>query len=952
MEYKVLIDDVDYTDYVPIPLSEQLSLDESLDCGYLQLLYTDKDTPFYPLAKVNITITNNAKTRQLDYFVSSDETEEVILSKKTNHSILLIEQSKWLERFIGSIKTVTNPLVKNYIDNSGDVYCKIDTYKNTSTDTWYAYSDKYKSCILEGQLYIYSPKEWFELSSSGILVDYLCKVTKGDVTVWSTTNFSESTTINVTAGTYHFYYQYAYMGGSADDKEYNFDIVVFDENSTREDKTITEVVNIVLETIETLRSDEQPRFIFDKTQAEKYSKVISPEFTLTGTLWEMLSQIGSYINAIPRLRNGVIRFDELGSSTMTDVDLNDYISHTEKFDIEQFATHIDSSVDNLVNLDDEKQGVVYEPDNNFYKTVRCETTTAQLTNDNAFIQTSEPIEKLIKVECGYLSDETLVGDITPYIYSDAEYATLSSYDDSYPLSKAFALYYTVGQKNIYGLNFTLPSAFILNFNKASIFNIIARKTNKQPSDVAKEDMIKLQFRVTYIPLVSARVGQSKIKKDDIMVAESTLAYNQSSQQISSIAYGENMRGTIAKLGNPEKTYVYVFNSLDMIPKVGDLFDKDYYISIVKCEYYDKFIKCSIGLSKNYNKLSEYVGIKDEIRFYEISEKQSQNRHILYRDYCVVGKADISDGKALITNEGLDVFAKTFNNTNNDIMFTKISSVNAHGYDYQNNELNSAHLPVTSLSFGNSMIFNYHYKDNYSAGEYVEEINSTKVQNMIRYTDEYGELKSLEFYMGYMESSPANYYESSAIGMILPALPITTQNMFSTQFNNIIIDKDNRENIIFNYQIDFVVNDNNLIIGTGITNECVFVKNLELYDISFVVYNKPCLSKNIKNRYEIQEFEIEDMTNNAVVLRQNIDYDNKSVSYSFTMSKSDIQTTKGFAWAVYKAPKTSSDMSEQKFLFGKNEIVEMSLIFDNFYSLNMTLPTFTFTHKLQGGNDNV
>ena len=47
-------------------------------------------------------------------------------------------------------------------------------------------------------------------------------------------------------------------------------------------------------------------------------------------------------------------------------------------------------------------------------------------------------------------------DITSYIFEMADYCTLNSYIEAYPYGKSYALYYTQGTKNIYGLNFKVP----------------------------------------------------------------------------------------------------------------------------------------------------------------------------------------------------------------------------------------------------------------------------------------------------------------------------------------------------------------------------------------------------------------------------------------------------------------------------------------------------------------
>ena len=568
----------------------------------------------------------------------------------------------------------------------------------------------------------------------------------------------------------------------------------------------------MLATIETLRSSETPRFVFDSEQATKYSAVDSPEFTLTGTLWEALRQIGTYIHSIPRLKDNVIYFEELGGDEKVDNQLTDYISNTEKFDIEQFASAIDSTVQNMVNLDDYTEGSIIEPYREGYKTLRTEMGTVQITTDNMFIQTKEPIEKIIKVEVGYLSDGSVVGDITPYVYESAEYDALSSYEDNYPYAKAYAIKYSVGSKSITGLNFKLPSAIGTSaFSKFSIVNIISRVANKS---VSSSDILKLQFRVTYIPITTTRIKQIKPYYEDLTF-DSTLAYNQSAQKISSRAYGEAMKGAIARLGNPEITKVFILNDLSLIPKAGQLYDNDYYISVVKCEYYDDFVKCSLGLSKDFNKLNEYVGINSEERFYEISETQSSDRYVLYEEYCSISgytpetTEDVSYYNTLLTDDGVDNFKKLFEQEGIEIAFATTHS-NSYGDDVI--------LPVTSYGIGNSSIFTFRYDDNYSAGEKSLFDSGSYLQNQVQYTDDYGEADYLQLtFMNTTSTNTDTYSEAWQEGNSLPLYDYEKVKfhgdvLADSGADSIVLKKDNREKIIFTYQIHYVCNKN-IIIGS-------------------------------------------------------------------------------------------------------------------------------------------
>lgn len=816
LEYKILINGEDVTDYVPLPITEQISLDESLDMGVVRLCYTDKKEPYRPLTNVEVIISipnQYVAPRHLYFFISSDEVTEVVQTGQYNHSLLLVEQTKWLERFIGRTKTVTNPLVK-VIDPTEPQGKRIITTTQNKIEEVVSV-EGYTTPIKQG-------KQQFRSVASVLNVDasysgYL-RISKNGITEYQLNDIFGVFDRTLVNGTY--YIEYVAEKSAIDKKELYFYIDVVENTETVPNKTITDVVNILLATIETQRESETPRFTFDSEQAERYSTVDCPELTLTGTLWEQLKTIGNYIHSIPRLQNGVISFAELGSnkelkitadrySGLTPFDITDYVSSTNKFDIEQFAYSVDSNVDNFVKETDLGDSGIVEPYTSGLKTVRNEVGKVKIEDTSVLIETKYPIEKILSVTCGFIDGQNeIVGDITPYVFENAEYMTLSSISDNYPLSKGYAIRYTTGKNNIDGLSFELPDAIDQANKDYAIINIIKKVVGRR---IGRQEIQKLQFRVTYIPVISGRAKQVKSYLDGNAFM-STIAYNQSAQKVSSSEFGETIKGVVARLGNPEKSLVFIDNDIENIPAVGYLFDKDYYISVVRVEYYKDFFRCEIALSKNFNRLNEFVGVKNEVRFYEISERQAIDSQIIYEDYCVIGDAITSDNKAIV--KGIQGFAQGL--VGREAGANNVSIAEVTGYS-NGIPQQSVVLPVISCPLGNSVLFNFRYDDNYSAGNIITESGSARLQYQLQYTDERGELDSLKIRLGNSSSSQNDFESAVKKGDLLPMQNAIDGNtniwVFDTENDNIVIKKDNREIPTFNYQLHFVANRRDIVLGS-------------------------------------------------------------------------------------------------------------------------------------------
>lgn len=803
MAIKVVVNGINCTSFVPLPFSEQITLDRSLDFASIKLNFTPFPNPFKPFADVVITIGDYEGY----YYVANDKCEEIIQTHKYNHTLLLIEQTKILERFVGRNRTITQPL-----------------------------------------------------------------------------------------------------------------------NSQYNRKTVTSEVIALLNTIETLWTDETSRFTFNQEQVNKYIDTELPEITLTGTLYEQLSQIGNCIHSVPRLKNNVLYFDEIGSAEKLDEEvkasLSDYISNISTFDIEQYAVAIDSNIDNFVG------NFIEEPSSDTYRSVRTDVASVQIKDENLFIETKYPIEKLLSLKVAF--DDAYLDymsfDITPHVYTDAEYITLSSIVKVYPNSKAYALQYTVGANNIKGLNFKPPNAVDPSKENYSIINILEKVSGKTLSGT---DLQSLLFRVTYVPIINGRARQYKqnIKDYDKL---SVLTYNQSSQKISSEAMGQTMKNFVERLGNPEISKVYLLpeDNVDFDGKlqVGKKFDNDYYISVIKREYYPEFNKVELGLSKNFNKLNEYVGLNNQVRFYEISENQIVNSQIMYEEFCVIGDLiEDGDGKVAVNVEAI---ANWLTNKIED----KINVVHITGYSVYGDKLATVELPIASYPMGNSILLSFSYDDNYSAGNQLERLASgTIIQKQVKYTDGNGEMRWVDIKYGVLKNERTADFTPNAVAdyEYADAIPSANNTISNYCFNEkmnlkIQIYKENRSIPTINYMLHFVTNRDDIIIGDAMSKQTYLTykdDGLVEKPVQIYVYDKELSMYD--NILEGGTY-IKDLESYTY---DNVENGRKAVDFgSFTSS------VNGKSYAVVQ------DIGNKKyFLFGQNiEISENDQI---------DLPKLNFVHKI-------
>ena len=929
---KVLIDGTDYTNHVPFPFKWSALLDEQLDEATLELVRVPIEN-FEPLLDVVVKIWNDSdETRVITHnmLVANDDAHEIpVGSGKYNHTLYLIEETKYLEGFYVRSHGYVDP--KNGNDKTIQVSPGLtnDLAKTNLNLTF----TKLTSPVSPGNTNI--------PNCSGIMqwegtIDFKnqCKIEvyQGAIKIYdSAANGDDAVNgnINVTlaAGNVMIVYSIVAATSALIDGCAIYSLSVTTNNSFIE-WTARSVIERALILAEPLREGDCPRFWLNPTHAAEFEKIEVPEFQFTqSNLREILQGIGQYVHGEPRLKGHEIYYDMYGSSEQTEP-YSVYAAKEVSRTLDRYTTNIDSSVGNLVNSLGYAKGVFVEPFAGAAMSMRCETLYTRIEDSNMIFATRFGINSVEKFE--YFNDDTNEFlDITPYVFESADYNQMSSFSANYPYSKAYALYYTQGESGIKGFNFKQENQFSPALKEYAIVNILTVVLGKDP-DISLYP--KMQFRITYQAFMPARVQQNK----SLIVAKKhfTTAYNQGQNVVESRYYGENLKGVIARLGNVDKVVTVVKQGLPIIPKVGTLYDDDYYISTVAVEIQPQTTKITLALSQDFNRYSAYVSLDRQKRQYEISEKAAYESMLSYRDYAIIGDSATAYGDAIASINKVVEFMQYPQDTDKPVTLLK-----AKGVDVDGNNLQEVALPCQPAAMGNSIVFISGYKDNYSAGDnvFAHEIGAVvKTQNFFQqgvpYSDVYGNIEKLhlEYYTGGKAIGEDNEFN---LASTLPAanylLPDDSP-LITTEKNPLWVKKGSTEILGINYQIDFVSNRRSIVIGSGFAKYCSLVNGYDDSAISLV------LLKNRLNKFErtVKFTEADKRTFPKFTI---LDEPRASFNaYTLTQSDGNIK-----AWAVVKG---------DELLFGENKAYSVGdNIFANLY-ITMAhdyLPP-AYTDKLNGG----
>lgn len=611
---------------------------------------------------------------------------------------------------------------------------------------------------------------------------------------------------------------------------------------------------------------------------------VNEAFFMEKNLWEVTSEIASYIHAIPELRFGennkfMITFRQLGGVDEKE-SLNTRLSVMNFRGVDDYVSAVTSYVDNLVQLG----GKITE-----YVSPKTSSENFLVSNNDVVLKTSKPILELLEItiKAGETYTITYGGqtitinggdtaDLTPFVYESGVYQILPIVYNAYP-NKGAALYYRLGDNVIRGCQYQLPSPSTNAYSDYAIKKIIFfAYYGGYVSDVALAaaasgpwDSIKVNdfvFKITYRTKDSTRTEHARPDLRKYLVSSPKDIYprhEQFNQQqdtyVDSFAFGNNIYGKLIRTGNTNYTIVEWSPDANTIKHKGELYiidDDLYFVAKVKHTYFSSYIQSEVEYSRNYNQLSKVIGIPSEPRFYEISE-QSHVR----RERNIPGFLLLTDDYSDITASQQRRYVNSF-----DELRKRMFLYGSHTYyaltqfkgDPDTKQTDTFGLPTLSTSVlvpvntyasGTSLIFEWDMVDNFSAGDASQAADNTGLAvndayrelMPVQYPDYYG--KAALFSFNIAEYYPSDYNET----MVLPNVPenVTHGAAIATSTNDLVLAKDSREAISFNLNLEMLTSSDTFVLSPFLFEESksdgyVFFLNKEIDKVTNGYFDKSAM----------------------------------------------------------------------------------------------------------------
>lgn len=882
------------------PFSWGELLDERLDEAYITV-YDSPEANYKRLTDAKISITNGTKVKDEYFIIASDNAVELpVGSGKYKHEIYLIERTKLLEGIFCSTITFTNTKSNNYLGTGKTPWEDVGGLYEYSWTVPSDFTSPIPRAVENGKPFTFpSAEEMAEdmlpfvsaQIGGNAQVSYFAQFTNAAQTQTKTyytgcsyegseesKSFAMSAPVTVTpTGSIVLNYTLCYSATTLGTEYYfayflRFSLNAITNHLPLKRWSITDCITRACELAEPLFAGQAPKYRLDGveydnngkvqkpyeegTLAAKYDKVFAPEFTATeDTLREQLKLILSYVHAEPWLdENDVIHVTDYGNVSESAAKTLPFVFNSVTSHINEYCTEIRSHAQNLASSLGYARGVTTDPGIGLYRSIRSDTAYVRINENNGVAITPAPIYSVEQVMCGIATTDgsgwrVAPVDITPYVFEETTYNYLASYAGGYPYSKQFAIYYTQGSPNLKGLFYKAPNAInTAVFSPFAIANILSSVTGISVGTLggyltaSTGGAASLVFSITYKPISNHFVSHGKqlYVKDETPFMQ---LYNQSENLVESQYYGENLRGVAARLGNIEKERTFILRDIDDVPRVGDMLD-GYAISAVSCELYPFDIKCTVGLTKDFNRISEYVGINSQKRMYEVSERNAADRNILIKETLVIGDAPEEYEQNAIWKD-LTPFYIVFDSATPNRGY-RISTATFTGRNRSGTHVGSlVALPVIARALGNVVTLNFSMKDNYSAGAKTQMIEGDsdvegRWENDVPYSDYYGRAWFAEifFQRGNVAATSSSEavskfaYSAPDTTLDIPGIGITAFGAGAIHVYNHLLRKDNRERISYNVELDIKTNREDIIVGTALADLCGWVNDA---DVAPVIY---------------------------------------------------------------------------------------------------------------------
>jgi hypothetical protein len=541
-------------------------------------------------------------------------------------------------------------------------------------------------------------------------------------------------------------------------------------------------------------------FTIDPELYAKLDEIEAPQLTLDRlSVREALNVALTYVYAISRLTEDNVLSADFFNYLNKLIQYQNVLHYEDMVDLDYYATSLESHVQNAVMEDNPEQSSLFTPVESGYMGIKGDRF---LDSADAYFELPKPIwlileaKTLVPIRVQYFENELVQEKnfvvqypIGRYILPDKQHKLLPNMADFPNLSVQNTMRYQIGGTRI-DLVYENWQGFLTDFSIwYYIFQSIQVELNNDFSKLPEfdyfgeplpeldpmTDTVLIQgqgvlenypnaiINISYIPIpTSMRIRLQREDLEDIN-KETQVLSNQQERLVSLDYYTKNLGGQIQRVGTDELSLSVVHYNINDLVEMGDYLRTDpnspgFYVCVIaEWTLFNDYIIGKYSFSKNFNRISQYIGVNSEIRQYEIPQtsEQTETRNLIYEEFVEVGKEEITNlpDNAFVTTTGKRVF---MNCLEYDPSYDK--PLISCGFRPMDSELpyasgdksgKSLLASTTGNSADNSLIFHWTMLDNQLAGNQIEPLGGGRfAMREVRYVKGDGSLDTFEFDLGY------------------------------------------------------------------------------------------------------------------------------------------------------------------------------------------------------------
>ena len=646
------------------------------------------------------------------------------------------------------------------------------------------------------------------------------------------------------------------------------------------------------------------------------------------TLRQVLNSIFLYVNSISRVkRDSISDIDILTMDEFNEIvgsfEMKNISSYNSSQNSQELSSKGVSWLERVLPDNRERPNLI-DPSANGFKTVR--STNIQIVSNKFGLELSRQMYEpkkfglyvdTLRIFSTDIDFHTPNGtqysnyyiDLTPRFLPKEEWS-LKAIDTDFPIIRKYNPFESgVGmrEKKVSNIYWTPNTSYIelsdiygIIWQETLIKNVIAEALNEQitryptkPEFYVVDEQLRMQGSYSYnvkgivngelsdfVPFSSLswqyyRFNLEYITQEDVTVeterddltyldfySESRL--NQSDKLINVELASRKNYGDMQRSGLPSKTFRKIHSNISSILKVGLQDINGFVITVRKLQFYNDYILATYSVTKDHNRLSQYIGLQQSYRAFEIpTSSQIFERIEPYRDYVYILNPNDRMEEELTYIHGNNTIKLLFGNLVNDWLDlvtngktrVTVSFVRTDAFVKRYDDglyFHAIATPVNAFGKKGGVVFQFGFDNNQIALNAVEtllpigniDFLKQRYNKAIKYTDDLGKINELWFMLSNLmlmgvgsdwneievvdnyplvrDNSPTDTQVFGAKTILFRSGDMRPQ---TPHYNPLIVTKDSSQNIKIPYHLQVLAKEvDEYVIGDAFYTENFLVKN--------------------------------------------------------------------------------------------------------------------------------